>query len=45
MRSALQLTAVLVILAISGTAQDITQKNADSLLNALSRAIPVNDRI
>jgi len=45
MRSALQLTAVLVILAISGTAQDITQKNADSLLISLSRAIPVNDRI
>ncbi|WP_431209482.1 tetratricopeptide repeat protein [Puia sp. P3] len=45
MRSAIQLTAVIVLLAISGTAQDITQKDADSLLHEITRAIPVKDRI
>jgi len=45
MRSVLQLTGAFIFLVISGIAQDITPKDADSLSGALDRAIPVKDRI
>ena len=45
MRPILPIAAAFIFLAISGMAQDITPKDADSLSRALTRAIPVKDRI
>jgi len=41
----LQLTALFIFLAITGTAQDLTRKEADSLLSVLNKPITHRDRI